>query len=552
MPYICAVSGCFNQRGKNSADAEGKPINYFAFPSPIAEKERYDKFSELCRLQQDCDGLRLRICSSHFCDADITGNRFLKPALKKCALPCRNLPEVRDRENVETHQLRPVQPDSDCSEFFAADADLTLTKIINSVVLPPGVWCSRLCDDCVAFFELVVDTSYKPVIIRSVTIDFQLHPTVYVGGSLISLDRQSPLCSIDDVNSLLVMVSSLSPDKSSNVNKISDLISEAIAAHEHVNCVQDVSTDHSYSGSVNVTDTSHQDHTYADSAEDCVAHEDTILYLSTLKFLRSQCHILSATTASRRRYEPAFVRWCLLIYFHSPAAYRAILQTKCLVLPSERLLRQYSAPYRVQPGLQDTRQQYLSSAADRMTSLEKNVSLIVDEMYIKPEISYSSGKLGGFADNRPDAVAATTILTLMVQSLCGSFRDVVAFFPVCHLTGAEEAKYVRDTIVLIEKSGLNTQCVVCDNSKVNQTMLREFGVAVNDGVLTGVASHPIQHDRKLFFIIDPCHLIKCIRNNWLNRSTFLIAGENVSFEHIQRLHSKDMVRDIKLVGTQTQ
>lgn len=164
---------------------------------------------------------------------------------------------------METHQLRPVQPDSDCSEFIAADADLTLTEIINSVVLPPGVWCSRLYDDCVAFFELVVDASYKPVIIRSVTIDFQLHPTVYVGGSLISLDRQSPLCRIDDVNSLLAVVSSLSPDKSSNLNRISDFISEDIAAHEHVNCVQDVSTDHStdhsYSGSVNVIDTSHQD-----------------------------------------------------------------------------------------------------------------------------------------------------------------------------------------------------------------------------------------------------------------------------------------------------
>ena len=60
MPYICAVSGCFHQRGKNSVDAEGKPINYFAFPSPIAQKERYDKFSELCRLQQNCDGLNSR------------------------------------------------------------------------------------------------------------------------------------------------------------------------------------------------------------------------------------------------------------------------------------------------------------------------------------------------------------------------------------------------------------------------------------------------------------------------------------------------------------
>jgi len=79
-------------------------------------------------------------------------------------------------------------------------------------------------------------------------------------------------------------------------------------------------------------------------------------------------------------------------------------------------------------------------------------------------------------------VAATTTLTLMVQSLCGSLRDVMAFFSVCQLIGAQEAKYVHDTIVLIDESGLNTQCVVCDNSKVNQTMLKEFGVAVDDCV----------------------------------------------------------------------
>ena len=47
----------------------------------------------------------------------------------------------------------------------------------------------------------------------------------------------------------------------------------------------------------------------------------------------------------------------------------------------------------------------------------------------------------------------------MVQSLCGSFRDV-AFLPVCHLTGAEEAKYVRDTTVLIEKWTTYSVCGV--------------------------------------------------------------------------------------------
>ena len=33
-------------------------------------------------------------------------------------------------------------------------------------------------------------------------------------------------------------------------------------------------------------------------------------------------------------------------------------------------------------------------------------------------------------------------LLIISQSLCGSFHDVVAFYPVCELTGVEEAKYV--------------------------------------------------------------------------------------------------------------
>jgi len=59
--------------------------------------------------------------------------------------------------------------------------------------------------------------------------------------------------------------------------------------------------------------------------------------------------------------------------------------------------------------------------------------------------------------------------------------------------------YVCDTILLIENSGLGTQCVVCDDIKVNQAMFRKFGVAVKDDIMSGVAIHSVQCDRKVFF-----------------------------------------------------
>ena len=285
-------------------------------------------------------------------------------------------------------------------ELNATKVDgLTFTDLMTSAVLSDG-WSVRPCDDYAVFFELSVVAELKPVIVRSVTIDSHLHPTVYVSGLRVSVHHQSPLRSIDSVSSLLLTVSSISLTTSSNFTKLAELLDETISAQEKINVSTESCTygiDHNYTGGVNTAEASLLDHSYTVAAEspnaDVIPHDDRSLSLTTLKFLRSQCLLLSSTTASRRRYEPAFVRWCLLLYFHSPAAYRAILEAKCLVVPSERCLLQYSAPYGVQPGLHDARQQYLTSAADRMTSLERNVSLIVDEMYIKPEISYSGGKL---------------------------------------------------------------------------------------------------------------------------------------------------------------
>jgi len=550
MVKCCAVRDCINFRGQVNFQSDGYPVNYFAFPNPVKEPDRFVRFCELCQCRQD-NRQQLYICSEHFGSDDITGNRFLQPRLCKSALPCRNLPKAAGIELIEGHSLSSEPLFHDDAEVVVPE--LTLQQIVSSVELPQGCWSAKLCGDYAVFCELSITETLKPVITRSVTIDSQLNPTVFVGGCLVELHYPKPLQNIDNLSSFLITVSSLPLCKSSSLTAVAELIFETVAAYEHsadIEIPEKVCNDHCYATSVdNSANKATSDHSYVTSpvSSDQTSNADTAaLYLATLKFIQLQCVLLSVTVPSRRRYEPAFLRWCLLIYFHSPAAYRAILESRCLVVPSERLLRHYSAPFTIQPGVHDARVQQLTAAANQMTTLERNVSLIVDEMYIKPEITYSSGRLSGFADNRLDAVPATTVLTFMVQSICGDFRDIVAFFPVYQLTGQDEAKYVRDSIAVIERSGLFVLCVVCDNSKVNQTMMKDFGIVTQDGVPTGVAAHPFQNDRQLLFIIDPCHLIKCIRNNWLDRCVFSIAGNNISIDYLRELYTDDKQRDIRL------
>ena len=139
-----------------------------------------------------------------------------------------------------------------------------------------------------------------------------------------------------------------------------------------------------------------------------------------------------------------------------------------------------------------------TTAANSLTDLQKNVAIIVDEMYIKSEVSYCSGSLHGFAENANDAIPASTMLTIMVQSLCGNFRDVVAFLPVKNMTGDEQTAYMKDAIFVLENAGFRVSCVICDNSKVNRVMMKNFGVVVGE-------SH---------VVVDPIHPADCVIAIW--------------------------------------
>lgn len=78
--------------------------------------------------------------------------------------------------------------------------------------------------------------------------------------------------------------------------------------------------------------------------------------------------------------------------------------------------------------------------------------------------------------------------------------------------------------------GFSVERVVTDNASTNVKMFKYFG----NGEVVPFISHPMDPTRKLFFSYDYTHLIKNMRNLFINRVVD-VCGEKVSFEPIKKV-----------------
>ena len=68
-----------------------------------------------------------------------------------------------------------------------------------------------------------------------------------------------------------------------------------------------------------------------------------------------------------------------------------------------------------------------------MTPLEEKVVLTIDEVYTAQRVEYSNSAFVGLTE---DGLPAKTVLTFMVQSIAGKYKDVVCLVPVNKLDTA--------------------------------------------------------------------------------------------------------------------
>ncbi|KAH7933673.1 hypothetical protein HPB49_015558 [Dermacentor silvarum] len=107
-----------------------------------------------------------------------------------------------------------------------------------------------------------------------------------------------------------------------------------------------------------------------------------------------------------------------------------------------------------------------------MKDHEKTMTLMIDEIHIKPYFDYKGGRIVGTAAHSTEP--ATTAQVFMVQSLLSPNKDVINILPVCKMNAETLHERAKNIIINIEKMGLKVIAVVTDNNALNRKIMSFF------------------------------------------------------------------------------
>ena len=253
-------------------------------------------------------------------------------------------------------------------------------------------------------------------------------------------------------------------------------------------------------------------------------------------FWNQQLEALRVRDKRQIRWHPMMIRWCLSLKLISSASYHALRSSNLLVLPSERTLRDYTHFVKAKPGFQPEIDQQLCRDAklDSIPDYQKYVCLVFDEIKVKEDLVYDkhSANLLGFvrigevndhlsrfekstSSDTPKPQLATHVLTFMVSGILSNLEFPYASFPCSCISGDQLYSLVWGCVRRLEACGFKVLALTCDGASANRKFLKLHKSSGEDMVYKTMNPYA-DEDRPVFFISDPPHLIKTVRNCWAN------------------------------------
>lgn len=224
-----------------------------------------------------------------------------------------------------------------------------------------------------------------------------------------------------------------------------------------------------------------------------------------LKFIVGQLN-LSQAPKNNRFYDNKSMILASTLYVHSSSAYNALRKCDLLILPHPRTLQRLISSFE----LSSNSSSYLESRIKHLKPHELLVSLVMDEIYIQPQLSFKGGEIYGSSYSDAQKCAKTAQV-FMVSSLLSKYVDVVAIIPVINMTSEQLKSFIADVLNMLERIGFQVISLIADNNIINR---KAYELMTPNKTLQPSILHPLDSSRRLFFMFDTVHILKCIRNNW--------------------------------------
>lgn len=250
--------------------------------------------------------------------------------------------------------------------------------------------------------------------------------------------------------------------------------------------------------------------------------------------------------ARSMRWHPLMIKWCLYLRHLSGRAYDMLRESGCITLPSQRTLRDYTHYVNSTTGFSTEVDKQLMEAAkvQKAEEWEKCVVLVMDEMHVKEDLVYDkhSGALIGFVnlgetnqhllqfqqaiegDTTDSEALAKTMFVFMVRGLFTQLEFPYAQFPCADVSGELLFDPFWEAVYHLERLGLRVLAATADGASTNRRLIKLHSNKCGEVVYKVVNPH-CRDRRYLYFIADPPHLLKTLRNAWANPKRHLWVCE---------------------------
>ena len=279
-----------------------------------------------------------------------------------------------------------------------------------------------------------------------------------------------------------------------------------------------------------------------------------------MKFFWEEQMKLLQSASCGRRYHPQIIRFALSLHGKSPSAYRELRKSGALVLPSERILRDYKNYFPPKAGINNENVNALRKKAASFTGNQRYVVLVMDEMKIQSDLVFdkNSGDLVGFMDlgdpmtnfaclDEKDTIA-THAFAFLVRGLCTDVKHIIAYFFTGNVTSYQLMPIFWKVVSTLELSlDLWVVGLVNDGASPNRKLFNlHVKLAVDqkcDVVYKTI--NLFAPSRFIFFFADIPHLMKTARNCLYNsgsgsRSRLMWNdGQYLLFKHIADIFYRD-------------
>lgn len=263
---------------------------------------------------------------------------------------------------------------------------------------------------------------------------------------------------------------------------------------------------------------------------------------------------MNLSSGKGSKYSPELKSFALTLQFYSSKAYEFVRKTFNLALPHQGQVKKWYAKIPAEPGFTKPTFQALKFKVEEAQKKGQEVicSLMLDEIAIRKHVSWDGKKFRGYVDvgngvdENDSSPVAKDALVLMAVAINGSWKVPCGYFFVDGLSGKERANLVKVCIKKLSDVGVNVVSLTCDGPSCHFTMLQQLGACLKIENLQCYFVHPLDKTKKIYVLLDVCHMLKLVRNTLGSYGTLVDKdGGKICWKYIvelQKLQDEEGLR----------